>query len=128
MPRRHFTRIGVREVEPLGTSVADAAGYPRPQLRRAQWILLDGPWSFALDPDGDKRVPRAVEFDRTIEVPFSPETEQSAIGDGGLYRACWYRRSFEPPQIDEGQRLLLHFGAVDYYARVWINGTLVVEH
>jgi beta-galactosidase/beta-glucuronidase len=105
-----------------------AEGHPRPQQRRANWTTLDGPWSFALDYEGATRMPNEVVFDRTIEVPFAPETEQSSIGDTGLFRACWYRRMFEPGPLAENQRLLLHFGAVDYEATVWLNGALVGRH
>jgi beta-galactosidase/beta-glucuronidase len=127
VPRKHFTRIGVREVVQAADG-ASAEGYPRPQLRRATWTSLDGPWAFAIDYEGAKRVPTEVAFDRMIQVPFAPETEQSSIGDTGLFRACWYRRTFEPPTLAENQRLLLHFGAVDYDATVWLNGSLIGRH
>jgi beta-galactosidase/beta-glucuronidase len=69
-----------------------------------------------------------VAWSRQIEVPFSPETSRSGIGDTGLYRACWYRRSFSAPARSEGQRLVLHFGAVDYHCTVWLNGARLGEH
>ncbi|WP_437631467.1 glycoside hydrolase family 2 TIM barrel-domain containing protein [Sorangium sp. So ce854] len=56
-------------------------GYPRPQLRRAGWTSLNGTWAFALDPEARWRRPGDVAWDRDIEVPFSPETEQSGIGE-----------------------------------------------
>jgi beta-galactosidase/beta-glucuronidase len=103
-------------------------GYPRPQLRRADWVSLDGPWEFALDPDAAWSHPGQVAFDRTIRVPFSPETPASGIGDTGLYRACWYRRRVTRPPLAAGERLHLHFGAVDYRATVWINGYPACTH
>ncbi len=103
-------------------------GHPRPQLVRPGWQSLDGPWDFFLDRDGLIARPGEVRWDRTIRVPFAPETSASGIGDTGFYRACWYRRSFEPPRLEPGERLLLHFGAVDYRARVWVNGAFAGEH
>jgi len=103
-------------------------GYPRPQLERSEWFSLDGAWDFALDPDAVWRQPGDPAWNATIQVPFSPETAASGIGDTGFYRACWYRRRFEAPQLNAGERLLLHFGAVDYNAKVWVNGHEVVEH
>ena len=104
-------------------------GYPRPQLRRAHWESLNGPWDFALDPLGRWQVPAEVSWDsRRIVVPFSPETERSGIGDTGFYKACWYRRSFQPPALQAGERLILHFGAVDYSAVVWVNGSRCAHH
>jgi len=61
-------------------------------------------------------------------VPFAPETARSGIGDTGLYRGCWYRRSFEVLGLEANERVLLHFGAVDYRASVWVDGTLVATH
>ncbi|HSF41732.1 MAG TPA: glycoside hydrolase family 2 TIM barrel-domain containing protein [Thermoanaerobaculia bacterium] len=103
-------------------------GYPRPQLERASWSSLDGPWDFVLDPEALWRNPREVTWNGTILVPFSPETEASGIGDTSFYRRCWYRRTFEPPALGNGERLLLHFGAVDWMAMVWVNGSLAVCH
>jgi len=103
-------------------------GYPRPQLERSEWFSLDGAWDFALDPDAVWRQPGDPAWNATIQVPFSPETAASGIGDTGFYRACWYRREFEAPPLNAGERLLLHFGAVDYNAKVWVNGHEVVEH
>ena len=110
--------------------VADPAAhaYPRPQLERPDWWSLNGPWEFAIDRQGRCRLPHEVTFDRTIVVPFSPETPASGVGDTGHYRAAWYRRTFEAPPLANGERLLLHFGAVDYEAVVWVNGVEVARH
>src|SRR5215208_2684970 len=103
-------------------------GYPRPLLQRDSWLSLNGLWDFALDPDARLRSPREVQWDTTILVPFSPETEASGIANTGFYRRCWYRRTFEAPPLKPGERLLLHFGAVDWAATVWVNGSLAVCH
>jgi beta-galactosidase/beta-glucuronidase len=106
----------------------DIGGYPRPQLRRAGWTSLDGEWEFALDPEARWTSPGRVAWSATIRVPFAPETPASGIGNTSFYRACWYRRTFDAPALQSGERLLLHFGAVDYEATVWINGMLVAHH
>ncbi|RIL06130.1 MAG: glycoside hydrolase family 2 [Proteobacteria bacterium] len=102
--------------------------HPRPLLRRHGWISLDGPWEFAIDREGRWGEPGEVRFDRTIEVPFAPETKASGVGDTGFYLACWYRLVFDAPALAVGQRLLLHFAAVDYHATVWVNRTLAGTH
>jgi beta-galactosidase/beta-glucuronidase len=103
-------------------------GYPRPQLRRQGWTSLDGTWELAIDRDGRWRTPAEARFDRRILVPFSPETRRSGVGDTGFMRAVWYRRTFDRPALREGERLLLHFGAVDYAASVWMNGARCADH
>jgi beta-galactosidase/beta-glucuronidase len=106
--------------------------YPRPQLRRSAWNNLDGTWRFAFDPDLRHRVPADVRsWSHEIQVPFAPEATLSGIGDRGFHPACWYQREFDIPAelgAARAQRLLLHFGAVDYHTIVWINGIPVVEH
>jgi beta-galactosidase/beta-glucuronidase len=108
--------------------IFETAGYPRPQLRREGWLSLDGQWEFALDPPARWTSPDSVGWTHTIRVPFAPETPASGIADAGFYRACWYRRTFDTPALRAGERLLLHFGAVDYQATVWVNGALVADH
>jgi beta-galactosidase/beta-glucuronidase len=104
--------------------------YPRPQLRRSNWQSLNGPWRFTFDNELRFRVPRDItEWPLTINVPFAPESARSGIGDTGFHRACWYQREFDvPKELEDGKRLLLHFGAVDYHARVWVNDIKVAEH
>jgi beta-galactosidase/beta-glucuronidase len=108
--------------------------HPRPQLTRQRWTDLCGPWGFAYD---DAQVgldegwqAREDVFDRTIEVPFPPESPASGIADTGFHPVVWYRRTFRTEDADlrPGERLLLHLGAVDYRASVWVNGVLVVTH
>jgi beta-galactosidase/beta-glucuronidase len=101
--------------------------YPRPQLQRAHWESLDGPWRFAFDNDRRFSHPRQVDaWPLRIVVPFPVESQASGIGDRGFHRACWYERDFNVEAA--GQRVLLHFGAVDYRARVWVNGQYVTSH
>ncbi|MEA2562708.1 MAG: hypothetical protein QOH06_4212 [Acidobacteriota bacterium] len=103
-------------------------GYPRPQLQRAAWESLNGPWEFAIDPDQQWDTPGEVTWKASILVPYSPETPASGIGNPGFYRRCWYRRTFQAPPMAGGERLILHFGAVDWAAKVWINGSVAVRH
>src|SRR5262249_35864203 len=88
-------------------------GYPRPQLRREKCTSLDGAWQFAVDENAVWSRPDEVVWDRTIRVP---ETQASGIAQMGFFRPCWYRRRFARPDIPDGHRVLLHFGAVDYEA------------
>jgi beta-galactosidase/beta-glucuronidase len=104
-----------------------ARGYPRPQLRRSSWFSLNGEWEFTLDPDAILTLPE-VTWSGSITVPFAPETSRSGIGNGGFYKACWYRRRVARPHLENGERLLLHFGAVDYSATVWIDQALAGTH
>jgi beta-galactosidase/beta-glucuronidase len=103
--------------------------HPRPQLERTGWISLNGSWDFALDPDAVWHAPENVTWnEQEIRVPFAPETAASGVEHTGFFMACWYRRQFRCPTLSEGQRLWLHFGAVDYAASVWVNGKLAVQH
>ncbi|TME74818.1 MAG: glycoside hydrolase family 2, partial [Chloroflexi bacterium] len=90
--------------------------YPRPRLRRRGWASLNGTWQFAFDtPD----------FDRSIVVPFAYQSVLSGIGERALHDTVWYRRRFTRPDAD---RLILHFGAVDYAATIWVNDVEVARH
>jgi hypothetical protein len=105
--------------------------HPRPQMTRTDWTDLSGPWDFAYD-DADVGVDRRWYerndvFDRVIEVPFPPESPASGIGNRDFHPVVWYRRPFSVSPLT-GRRLLLHFGAVDYRASVWVNGRLVATH
>jgi beta-galactosidase/beta-glucuronidase len=110
------------------TQHSDKHGYPRPLLERAEWMNLNGEWDFAIDPEGEWEEPHQVQWKSKIIVPFAPETPASGIGDTGFYRAVWYQRTFHKPALTSAHRLLLHFGAVDYQATVWVNGEKAMEH
>ena len=97
--------------------------YPRPQMERAQWWDLCGPWQYAIN--GSDEPPAA--WDGTIPVPFSPEAPASGVGRSvGPEDRLWYRRQAD--FSDAPGRVLLHFGAVDQTARVWVNGTEAGAH
>jgi hypothetical protein len=104
--------------------------HPRPQLHRPAWLNLNGTWQFETDR-GDSGRERGVldrELSGQITVPFAPETEASGIGDRDFLEAVWYRREIEIPADWEGLRPVLHFGAVDHDATVWVEGTEVARH
>ena len=102
--------------------------YPRPLLRRGSWISLNGEWDFAIDADAVWQHPSEVSWLTQIKVPFAAETVASGIGHTGFLCAGWYRRSVALPRVGDGERLLLHFGAVDYEATVWIGGQRAWRH
>ena len=99
--------------------------YPRPQLARADWLNLNGPWDYAIT--GSTRQP--AEYEGTILVPFSPEAELSGVGRSlKSGENLWYHRQVLIPAQFGGKRLLLHFGAVDQTATVWVNGRQAGSH
>jgi len=103
-------------------------GYPRPLLRRQRWVSLNGSWEFAIDRERAWSRPADVAWTQRIRVPFAPEAPASGVGDTGYLPACWYRRHCVLPPVTEGERWILHCGAVDFHATVWINGVCAGEH
>lgn len=93
--------------------------YPRPDFQREIWLPLNGEWDFSFDEPI---------FDRKILVPFACETKLSGIHDTSFHNAVWYRRSFSLPEPMHDRQILLHFGAVDYTCRLWVNGQFIREH
>jgi hypothetical protein len=102
--------------------------YPRPQLVRSKWQNLNGVWQFGKAAAG-QAPPVGQELGERVLVPYPIESALS-----GIQRhedRMFYRRTFTVPagwQVGQGQRLVLHFGAVDYDAKVWVNGTEVATH
>jgi beta-galactosidase/beta-glucuronidase len=100
--------------------------YPRPQLVRADWMNLNGPWEYAISPATS---PEPQQWSGQILVPFPIESALSGVmkpvPEG---ERLWYRRTFMPPGNWRGRRIRLHFGAVDWHAQVWVNGTPLGEH
>ena len=100
--------------------------YPRPQMARKIWTPLNGLWDYAIRPL-DEDAP--AEFDGEILVPYPLESALSGVGKRiGSEERLWYHRAFDTPALRTGGRLLLHFGAVDWHAQVWINGVKQGEH
>jgi hypothetical protein len=100
--------------------------YPRPQMTREQWLNLNGTWSYAIGPASETKPQK---WDGDILVPFAAESMLSGVlKEVGAANKLWYRRTFTPKPEWKGQRLLLHFGAVDWHTIVWVNGQQVGEH
>ncbi len=100
--------------------------YPRPMLVRDQWANLNGLWDYAILPRGGA-IPAS--FDGKILVPFAVESSLSGVmRPVGAEKELWYRRTFTVPAAWKNKRLLLHFGAVDWKADVWINGIHIGSH
>lgn len=107
------------------------AEHPNPQWERETWKNLNGPWEFEFDfgcSAVERRLWEKERFDREILVPFCPESRLSGIGYTDFINGVAYRRNFELSQEELSGRVLLHFGAVDYEASVYVNGTLVGSH
>lgn len=106
--------------------------YPQPQFQREQWQSLNGPWEFEFDDSNTGLEQNWAEgtkkFSRTITVPFAFETKRSGIAEPGFHPWVWYRRTLTLGPNWNGKRILLHFGAVDYRASVWVNGKLAGSH
>jgi len=99
--------------------------YPRPQMVRKDWINLNGLWDFCILP---REAPAAAKYEGRILVPFPVESALSGVKRPLTpQQRLWYRRVFTAPNL-KGKRLLLHFGAVDWRAEVWVNGKPVGTH
>ena len=97
--------------------------YPRPQMRRENWMNLNGWWEFAVSED------RPEKYDRKILVPFCPESSLSGIGEHFAEgTGLWYRREFALGERNDEGRVLLHIDASDYETDVYINGSHAGHH
>ena len=119
---------------PLATSWAEEVDpanvlpeYPRPVMEREEWLNLNGLWQFQQAAEGDP-VPFRKKLKRSILVPFPWESALSGIREQFDTRRSWYRRTFQVPGSWNKERILLHFGAVDWEATVYVNGRCVGTH
>lgn len=104
--------------------------HPRPQMVRPTWQSLNGRWEFEIDP-GDSGLERGLRtraLEGHITVPFCPESTASGLEHVDFMEAVWYRRAITTPASWAGQRILLHFGAVDHDATVWVDDVEVTRH
>jgi beta-galactosidase/beta-glucuronidase len=106
--------------------------HPRPQFIRESWVNLNGEWEFEFDDqqigDQDKWELGTRPFSRRIQVPFAFQSQLSGIADPDFHDTVWYRRELLIPGAFSDKQILLHFGAVDYEATVWVNGVQVAHH
>jgi glycosyl hydrolase family 2 len=103
----------------------DYPSYPRPQLTRTAWENLNGVWQFSAAAAGEAP-PVGTDLSQRVLVPFPMESSLSGIGTHSDY--AFYRRLFTVPSAWSSRHVLLHFGAVDWRASVWVNGHLVGRH
>ena len=111
------------EVDPENT----LPEYPRPQLVRERWLNLNGLWDYCIASETSASNPEA--WQGKILVPFAVESALSGVMKPvGDEQKLWYRRTFDLPKDWQGDRLLLHFGAVDWQTIVYVNGKQVGTH
>ena len=105
--------------------------YPRPQFVREAWQNLNGSWQFCFDDNNEGLAEKwyldEKEFRDQIQVPFVYQCKLSGIQEDKNHEILWYKKSFEI-ETNGKERVLLHFGAVDYHAMIFLNGGLVCEH
>lgn len=105
--------------------------HPRPQFQRKTWLNLNGLWEFEIDNEkscSEKGILSKKKLDKEIIVPFCPESKLSGIEHTDFMHCVWYAKDFEMPEQWHKNRILLHFGAVDYKTQIWINGEYVGQH
>ena len=101
--------------------------YPRPQMKRKEWMNLNGMWEYAIRPEEEKAPPE--QYDGHILVPFPVESALSGVKKSvGKENRLWYRRIFAIPKKWSNKRILLNFEAVDWETTVWVNGRQVGTH
>ena len=127
-PKIEWAPVGDRIITVWGENLDPAdvlPEYPRPQMVREHWMNLNGLWEYAITPI--ESVPE--EMDGHILVPFAVESALSGVGRAVTENdALWYSREITIPKDWDGQRIILHFGAVDWKAEVYVDDRLVGEH
>src|SRR3954462_1917925 len=108
------------------------AEHPRPDFMRADWATLNDKWEFEFDDQDaglrERWFAGTRAFSKTIVVPYTFQSRLSGIADPAFHDVVWYRRTFAVPSGWQGRRVLLHFGAVDYEAVIWVNGETAGHH
>lgn len=105
--------------------------YPRPDFKRKSFQNLNGEWEFAFDDKNlgiKEKWYSTGSLARRIIVPYAYQCEMSGIGERDFHDIVWYKKQVMITKEEGGERLILHFGAVDYHAMVWINGNFAGEH
>jgi beta-galactosidase/beta-glucuronidase len=105
--------------------------YPRPQFVRADWINLNGSWTYTFD-QGDSGLERGLagskSFQQNITVPFCPESKLSGVGYTDFINAMWYQKNITIPATWKDKKVLLHFGGVDYRCDAYLDSQYVGSH
>jgi len=105
--------------------------YPRPQFERSQWVNLNGTWSYTFDFSStglERNYPASEGFQGYITVPFCPESKLSGVGYTDFINEMWYQRKVEIPSQWTDKNIIIHFGAVDYAATLYVNGKIAGRH
>lgn len=105
--------------------------YPRPQFERAEWRNLNGQWSYTFDfgkSGRDRKLYNSTGFNEFIIVPFCPESKLSGVEYKDFIPAMWYHRKLQVPADWQDKKVILHFGGVDYYSVIYINGQVAGRH
>ncbi|MFC6651804.1 sugar-binding domain-containing protein [Paenibacillus rhizoplanae] len=113
------------------TTKAYIKDYPRPQFVRRGWQSLNGEWGFRFDDQNTGehgKWQEQLNATHTITVPYTYETQASGIGIQEFHPRVWYNKAVLIPGEASGKRVILHFQAVDYHAKVWVNGILAGSH
>ncbi len=99
--------------------------YPRPLMQRTDWMNLNGLWDYAVRKAGEP----FGKADGRILVPYCIESSLSGVGRTvAVDEYLWYHRTFSLPKSWKGNRVLLHFGAVDWKADIWVNDVKAGSH
>lgn len=118
-----ITTAWAAKVDPLNT----LPEYPRPQMVREKWTNLNGLWQYSIVPKSVETIP--ADYEGKILVPFAVESALSGVGKTvGKDSVLWYNRSFTMPKEYSKGNVLLHFGAVDWQTKVYVNGKLIGTH
>ena len=104
--------------------------HPKPQFERPNWLNLNGEWQFEIDngKSGESRglSKENVALNGSITVPFCPESKLSSVEHKDFMYGVWYKRKINLEKLSG--RTVLHFGAVDYICKAFVNGKFVGEH
>lgn len=115
----------------LAAGVLPRSEYPRPQFVRNDWVNLNGEWSYEFD-FGKSGTHRNLQNSNClkdrIQVPFCPESKLSGVEHTDFINCMWYQRMIDIPENWTGKNIYLHFGAVDYYAEIYLDGNFVQRH
>lgn len=112
--------------------ISEKSVFPRPNFIRKAFVDLNGEWNFAFDDSGTLLgsflKENKINFNKTIKVPFPYQSSESGINTADVHEKVVYGRTFDIPADKADKTVLLHFGAVDHKAVVFVNGKCVGTH